>query len=412
MTLRAERLLEDLATLASFGAETDGGVSRPSFSDADRRARAWLAERCAQAGLRYREDAAGNIFMRLDGPAGPPVWVGSHLDSVPHGGPLDGALGVIAGLETVRALAEEGAPLARPVEAVSFTDEEGAYLGFLGSRAAVPGLTLADLGTVVGRDGVPLVEAMRAAGYPPEGISSARVDPAEVAAYLELHIEQGAVLYEEGTTIGVVTHIVGVGRGTLTFTGRPDHAGTTPMRMRRDASRGAGDVLAALSGLPGAVGAPDAVITCGRLALAPGADNIVPGSATLHVDIRDADRAAIEAVEAALVAAGETAAAAHDLDVAYTRTSLADPTPLEDRIIDLVEEVAVSAGLTHRRMPSGAGHDAQVVAPAIPTGMVFVPSVDGRSHSPAEHTAPEDIADGARVLHGAVRRLATEPRPA
>ena len=408
MTLDAERFLADLDTLAGFGADGDGGVSRPSFSAADGEARAWLARRCEEAGLGYREDAAGNVFMRLDGPSGPPVWVGSHLDSVPNGGPLDGALGVIAALEVVRSLAEEGVALSRPVEAVSFTDEEGAYTGFLGSKAAMGGLAAADLEGIEGRDGTPLVEAMRAAGYDPTAIGSAAVDPAAVAAYLEMHIEQGAILHEARIPVGVVTHIVGVGRVTVEFVGRADHAGTTPMHLRRDAARGAADLLAALPGLPAEVGAADAVVTCGRLALAPGADNIVPGRATLHLDVRDRDRAVIESLERAVGAHAEAAAEAHDLEVSLTRESLTDPTPLDGRLVDLTAESAAEAGLEARRMPSGAGHDAQVVAPHVPTAMVFVPSIDGRSHSPLERTEPDDLVAGATVLRGAVRRLATE----
>ena len=411
MSISGDRLNADLATLASFGADDAGGVSRPSFSPADAAARAWLAERCAAAGLGYREDAVGNIFMRLDGPPGPAVWVGSHLDSVPNGGPLDGALGVMAAFEAVRSLAEEGTPLRRPVEAVAFTDEEGAYLGFLGSKAAVQGLDPTDLRAVEGRDGDKLADAMASAGYDLEAVGSCRVDPDDVAAYVELHIEQGAVLHEAGIPIGVATHIVGVGRGSVEFRGRADHAGTTPMHMRRDAVRGAAALLAQLPELPGVVGAPEAVVTCGRLSVAPGAANIVPGRAVAHFDVRDRDRDAIERIERAIVARAEEAAAAHDLEAVYTRESLTDPTPLDERVLALADAVAAEAGYAHRRMPSGAGHDAQVVAPAIPTGLLFVPSVDGRSHSPLEYTSPDDITRGATVLHGVARRLATAEGP-
>lgn len=243
------RLLADLRRLATFGATPDGGVSRPSFSPADLDARAWLAERAAEAGLGYREDAAGNVFLRLE--ATDPVddrvvWTGSHLDSVPNGGALDGALGVVSALEAVRALAESGLPLRRSVEAVSFADEEGAYGGFLGSKAAVIGLDHETLRPVRGRDGDLLVETMAAAGYPPERIAEARVESAHVVTFLEVHIEQGAVLEEVGARIGVVTDIVGVLRGEVELVGRPDHAGTThlswagatgPVHVLRDGVR-------------------------------------------------------------------------------------------------------------------------------------------------------------------------------
>jgi beta-ureidopropionase / N-carbamoyl-L-amino-acid hydrolase len=411
MSIDAARLQEDLETLAGFGRTEGGGVSRPSFSPADLEARSWLKGRCAEAGLAYREDVAGNVFMRLEGPSGPAVWTGSHLDSVPNGGRLDGALGVMAGLEVLRSLAEHDVELTRPVEAVSFADEEGAYLGFLGSKAAVPGLAPDELAAVEGRDGRSLADAMSEAGYDLGTIGDARVDPDEVHAYVELHIEQGAVLQQAGIPVGVVTHIVGVGRGTLTFEGRPDHAGTTPMDLRRDATRGGAALLAQLPELPSAVGADDAVVTCGRLSVEPGADNIVPARMILHLDIRDRERASIEAVEQELMRRARALAEQHDLEVVYERTSMTEPTPLDERIQDTSLEVARQEGLDVRVMPSGAGHDAQVVATAIPTGMLFVPSIDGRSHSPLEHTPWEDIGRGTRVLYGVVRDLATRGLP-
>ncbi len=414
MTIDADRLRHDLQTLAGFGATPEGGVSRPSFSPADRDARRWVAGRCEQAGLAYREDAAGNVFIRVE--AQHPiddrtVWTGSHLDSVPNGGPLDGALGVMASLEVVRALKESAAPLRRAVEAVAFTDEEGAYLGFLGSRAAIDGLGAGQLDAVRGRDGDRLVEAMAAAGYPPSALPDARVDPARIAAYVELHIEQGAVLEQLGRTIGLVTHIVGVGRGSVVFEGRADHAGTTPMHLRRDAMRGAAALLTELPALPAAVGAPDAVVTCGRIDVDPGADNIVPERVHLHLDIRDRDRGTIEAIEAELRARAARHAHDHGLRATYHRSSLTDPVPLHPRLQRYVAQAAESAGLAYHVMPSGAGHDAQVVAAAVPTGMLFVPSAGGRSHSPQERTRFEDIAAGTRVLYDVVRRLATDEHP-
>ncbi len=408
MSIDADRLRQDLETLATFGADDDGGVSRPSFSSADLEARAWLRERCVEAGLRYREDVAGNVFMRLEGPDEPVVWTGSHLDSVPNGGRLDGALGVIAGLEVVRAIAEEGGDLARPVEAVSFADEEGGFLGFLGSKAVAGGLGFDDIRGVVGRDGRRLISAMTEAGFVPERLHEARVDPAQVHAFVEMHIEQGAVLEQAGQDVGVVSSIVGVGRCAIEFKGRADHAGTTPMDLRRDAMRGAAALLSEVTDLPTAVGAPDAVVTCGRVEVHPDAFNIVPGRVWLGFDVRDQDRGAVEAIEKLLVERAERAAEAHDLEVEHHHESLTDPTPLDPRIQTITREVADALEVSRRDMASGAGHDAQVIAPVVPTGMVFVPSVDGRSHSPLEHTSWEDIATGTRVLHGVVRRLATD----
>lgn len=411
MTIDADRLRRDLETLAGFGADDDGGVSRPSFSAADLAARDWLRSCCEESGLLYREDIAGNVFMRLDGPDVPAVWTGSHLDSVPNGGRLDGALGVVAGLEVVRSLAEHGGQLDRPVEAISFADEEGGYLGFLGSKAAAAGLTFDDVRDVVGRDGQKLASVMRDAGFDPERIHEAKVDPASVHAFVELHIEQGAVLEDLGRDVGVVSSIVGIGRCLLEFRGRPDHAGTTPMRLRRDATRGAGDLLTQLTELPMAVGAPDAVVTSGRLDLHPDAFNIVPGRVVLGFDIRDRERSAIEAIEAELVARATAAAEVHDLELVHHHESLTDPTPLDERIQQVTRDAADEVGASRHDMASGAGHDAQVVAPVIPTGMLFVPSIDGRSHSPMEHTSWEDITTGTAVLYETVRRLATAGLP-
>ena len=409
-----ERLLADLRQLATFGATPEGGVSRPSFSPADLAARAWLAERAAEAGLGYREDAVGNIFLRLE--ATDPVddrtvWTGSHLDSVPNGGPLDGALGVMTSLEAVRALAESGLPLQRSVEAVAFTDEEGAYGGFLGSKAAVIGFDHAALRSMRGREGDLLVETMAAAGYAPERIAEARVDAARVAAYLEVHIEQGAVLEEVGARVGVVTDIVGVLRGEVLFTGRPDHAGTTPMGLRRDAVRGLASMLDGIEGLPAAVGEPTAVVTCGRIEVAPGADNIVPGRAVAHFDVRHRDLEVILRLEERIEERARRAAAAHDLEVAYRRETITEPVPLDAGLQERIAAAADALGIARHVMPSGAGHDAQVVAPAIPTGMIFVPSIDGRSHSPLERSRDEDVVAGAEVLLHVLTGLVTDTRP-
>lgn len=411
-TIDGERLLADLKALAEFGATAEGGVSRASFSPADRAARDWLSKRAHAAGLIYREDAAGNIFIRLE--ASQPVdhrvvWTGSHLDSVPNGGPLDGALGVITSLEAVRALAESGQPLSRSVEVVSFADEEGAYGGFLGSKAAVMGLDSSTLAEVRGREGDLLVETMAAAGFPPERIAEAWVNSDQVEAFVEVHIEQGIVLEQLGIQVGVVSDIVGVLRGEVVFSGRPDHAGTTPMNMRRDAVRGLASLLDGLEGVPEDVGEPSAVITCGRIEIAPGAENIVPGRAVLHFDVRHRDKDVIMRIEKRLEERAMRAATAHNLEASYRRDSLTDPVPLDEAMQERISRAADTLGVTSHVMPSGAGHDSQVVAPVIPTGMIFVPSVDGRSHSPLEYSRGEDIVAGAEVLFQVLSDMLSVP---
>jgi beta-ureidopropionase / N-carbamoyl-L-amino-acid hydrolase len=410
-TVSAERLRRDLEHVAGYGATASGGVSRTSFSEADRQVRTWLVSECEQAGLALRTDGIGNVFMRLEArdaaSAAPPVWVGSHLDSVPEGGRFDGALGSLAALEVVRRLAEEDVPLRRPVEAVVFADEEGSYHHLLGSTAVAHGFTADELARLRGRDGDLLVDALEGMGWDAGAATRTAVRPGDVHAYVELHIEQGSVLESAGAGIGVVTAIVGMGGGHIEFRGRQDHAGTTPMPLRRDALRGAGDLLVRLPEVARSV-SETAVATCGILHVEPGGANVVPGLARVQLDFRDSDRTRVLELEEAIVAAARDVADRHGLEMSYTRESITDPVPLNQRMQDLVATVAAERGMKTLTLQSGAGHDAQNVAKLAPAGMIFVPSVGGRSHSPAELTTWEDVEAGANVLLATVHALATE----
>ena len=409
MELRVDlgRLRRDIETVAQFGASPSGGVSRPSFSAADRQVRAWLAEQARQAGLAIRTDGIGNIFLRVPGGHGAPVWTGSHLDSVPEGGAFDGALGSLAALEVARRLVEAKVPLRRPVEVVIFADEEGNYHHLCGSTALVRDYPAEQLAALRGRDGDRLVDALAAMGWDPQAATRTAIAPGSVYAFLELHIEQGAVLERQGIPIGVVTGIVGLGGGELVFTGRQDHAGTTPMPYRRDPLRAAADLLLHLPAVTDAV-SQHAVATCGIIQVEPAASNVVPGRCRLQLDFRDPQRDRLLALEAAIEAAARQAAARHQVSVEYRRESITDPVELDDRLQRLVATTAAGLGLATLPMPSGAGHDSQNLATLAPTGMIFVPSVAGRSHSPAESTGWEDIGNGANVLLGCVHALATE----
>lgn len=409
MELRVDvgRLRRDIETVAQFGASPSGGVSRPSFSAADRQVRAWLAEQARQAELAIRTDGIGNIFLRVPGGHGAPVWTGSHLDSVPEGGAFDGALGSLAALEVARRLVEAKVPLRRPVEVVIFADEEGNYHHLCGSTALVRDYPAEQLAALRGRDGDRLVDALAAMGWDPQAATRTAIAPGSVYAFLELHIEQGAVLERQGIPIGVVTGIVGLGGGELVFTGRQDHAGTTPMPYRRDPLRAAADLLLHLPAVTGAV-SQHAVATCGIIQVEPAASNVVPGRCRVQLDFRDPQRDRLLALEAAIEAAARQAAARHQVSVEYRRESITDPVELDDRLQRLVATTAAGLGLATLPMPSGAGHDSQNLATLAPTGMIFVPSVAGRSHSPAESTGWEDIGNGANVLLGCVHALATE----
>ncbi|MEJ7771328.1 MAG: Zn-dependent hydrolase [Geodermatophilaceae bacterium] len=404
-----DRLRRDIEHVAQFGARQGGGISRTSFSLADRQVRSWLEQECARYGLPLRTDRIGNQFIRVearDAPPGtPPVWTGSHLDTVPDGGRLDGILGSLAALEVARRLVEEEVVLRRPIDVAVFADEEGNYHHLMGSTGLVSDYDPDELTQLRGRDGDLLIDALAGMGWDTHARTA--VAPGEIHAFVELHIEQGAVLEAHGIEIGVVTGIVGLGAGRLEFRGRQDHAGTTPMDMRRDALLGAADLLVQLPAVAGAVSG-EAVVTCGILELEPGGSNVVPGVARVQLDFRDPDPARLVELEQGVVRAAQESAHRHDVEASYTRESITEPVPMDPRIQDIVESAATSQGLSTLRMPSGAGHDAQNLARIAPTGMIFVPSVQGRSHSPAEHTPWKDIGNGASVLLRAVHRLATE----
>ncbi|MGH3098892.1 MAG: Zn-dependent hydrolase [Streptosporangiales bacterium] len=403
-----ERLRSDFESLATFGRQPGGGVDRPSFSDADSKARAWLTDACAAHGFTVREDPIGNLFIRLEA-AEPsdatPVWTGSHIDSVPNGGRFDGAVGVLAAIEVIRRLREERVPLRRPVDAVVWTDEEGCFQGLLGSTAATQGIRASDLGRIVSRDGVRLRQAMRDTGRDPDAIPLAKQQQGVPHAYLELHIEQGSRLELAGADIGVVTTVVGLGTGQVTFHGRADHAGTTAMDRRRDALQVAAAFVCDLARIPANVERPEATATCGNLHVLPGADNIVPATATCRLDLRDPEPGGVSALEDAVIALAHETAARYAVTVDYERDHLTHPVDLDPALQDLLAARASKLGYDHFRLPSGAGHDAQNVATIAPAAMVFVPSKDGRSHCPEEYTSHEQLACGADVLLNAVAEL-------
>lgn len=397
MEVNAARLREDLERLGEFGREPGGGISRPAFSPADIAARRWFAARAAEAGLPVTTDAVQNVIVGGP-PDQPAVWAGSHLDSVPNGGMFDGALGTIAALECLRRINEEEVPLARPVRAVAFADEEGAFHGYLGSKALVHGFSEKALGAMYNRDGQRLTDALREAGGDPSATNGAPLPPDAIHCFLELHIEQGPVLETTGAVIGVVTDIVSVNRCEIRFDGRAGHAGTTPMNLRRDALRGAAALLDRLPDLPAVAGQTDAVVTCGRLTLLPGAENVIPAAAIVHLDFRDVTIEGVDRLEEEIIYEARACAARHDLEVEYHRGSSSVPVHLDEDLTRTIEAAAGRLGLSTRRLPSGGGHDAQVMAKLAPAGMIFVPSRDGLSHSPKEFTPWEDIEHGANVL--------------
>jgi N-carbamoyl-L-amino-acid hydrolase len=399
-----DRLRQDVEALAAIGRDP-AGISRPAWSPAHEEARAWLVARLRAAGLATRVDPAGNVLGRL-GDAGPAVLTGSHIDTVPRGGPLDGALGVLAGLECLRTIAAAGVPLARALEVVAFTDEEGRFYGFFGSRA-LTGTLDADLAArLTDPGGLPLAEAMRRAGFDLARAPEARRPPGEIAAYVELHIEQGPWLEAEDVPIGVVEGIVGIRRFRLTFVGQPDHAGTTPMDRRRDAFFTAAEYATRSRELIVRAGGRS-VTTIGVVEVRPGVPNIVPERAALLQELRDADPAVLDRLAARTLQAARRVTRRRGLALEIEPLMRAEPVRMAPRVQATIEAAAGARGLATRRMPSGAGHDAQILAGVTEAGMLFVPSQGGRSHRPDEWTDWPALERGANVLLGTLLRLAS-----
>ncbi len=393
-----KRLLQDLETLAQFGASAGGGVNRVAYSPADQEARAWVEARMQEIGLEVRTDPAGNSIGLYPGqsPDLPPLALGSHTDTVPEGGRYDGALGVLAALTCVRALRAADVRLRHPVEVINFAAEEATMSsGTLGSQAMTGALEPA----VVERpawDGRPVADHLRAAGLDPVTITQAGRPRGSLAAFLELHVEQGGTLEAAGLPVGVVEGIVGIWRYRVTFLGYANHAGTTPMAGRRDALVMAAPFILAVRDIAinrGIVG------TIGSLHLQPGAPNVIPGQVELSVEIRGLHETELEQVEAELAGQAQKAGARFDL------VSRKPPVKSDPRLLAALVAACDELELPYRPMPSGAGHDAMSIAHIAPQAMLFVPSQGGVSHSPDEYTNPESCVAGARVLLAALLKL-------
>ncbi|MFS3137005.1 Zn-dependent hydrolase [Gluconacetobacter sacchari] len=400
--IRPDRLQADLDALAAI---TDPGRphTRRSFSPHFLEGRAWLADRFRQAGLTTRIDDAGNLIGRRPGtmPGLGTLMSGSHSDTVPDGGRFDGILGVLAALEAARAFADAGLALRHDLDIVDFLAEEPSDFGLscIGSRGMAGALS-AEHRTLRAPWDEGLADAITRMGGAPDRLDTPR--RTDIRAFFELHIEQGIVLEQAGIQIGVVDAIAGVTRLDITFTGRADHAGTTPMDLRQDAAVPAAAIVTFVHDQASTLarsGAGHVTATCGVLALSPGASNVVPRAARLVVDIRVSNRPVAEALVASIRSACIEAAAASRTTLArFTIQSDTHPTPCDPALAALVEDAAHAQGFSTRHMVSGAGHDAAFVARLAPTAMLFVPCRDGRSHDPDEWCAPEDATRSTMVL--------------
>ena len=398
--INGKRLIADLRTLAEFG-KVGSGVNRVSFSTPDIEARVWLRDRMKAAGLDAAIDPVGNV--RGVTPKTPrAVVIGSHTDSVPMGGWLDGAMGVLYGLEIARSRIESGRASTLGVDVASFQDEEGTYLPCLGSRSFCGDLPEGEIAKAKTQSGESLKDALARAGY---GGGTWRLDPARHIAYLEAHIEQGPRLEATRKRIGVVTGIVGIRRFRISAKGQADHAGTTPISMRKDAVRPlfafAHRVHTELPGMAG----PDTVWNIGVMTVRPGAANVVPSEAELVVEFRDTSSELLDEIEVRLLGWVKELDGDGGVRIEAHPIARIAPTLMAEDLEGLIEAAAAEYRAPAMRMPSGAGHDAMVVGRYLPSAMLFIPSIGGRSHDIVEDTAEEDIILGCEVLAAVVERL-------
>ncbi len=392
----AERMEQRIQALSRFGANPEGGVSRVAFSKADIEGREYIKGLMQQAGLDVRLDTAGNIIGSRQGsnPDLPLIMFGSHVDSVPGGGNYDGDVGVMAAIEVAQLLQENDLTTRHPLEIVSFTDEEG---GLIGSRAMTAGLSDNTL-QVVSHSGMTIAEGIRAVGGDPDRLEQAKRSADEFAAFIEVHIEQGAFLHEEDIDIGVVEGIVGIRWWDVTIEGFANHAGTTPMNRRQDAMISAAQLTLAVNKVATSMEGRQ-VATVGRIRAEPGAPNVIPGRVVMSLEIRDLDAAKMQEVFDKVRIEADEIAEAQQTAISFAELDVASPpAPTDLRVRKIIAQAAQDLGLSYKFMPSGAGHDAQDMTHVAPTGMIFVPSVDGISHSPKEFTSAEDMANGANVL--------------
>lgn len=398
LRVNPERFRTNFEKLAQIGATDDGGVNRPTFSAAHLKAREWFRKQAAAANLDFHMDSAGNHSAILHcGPLNAPtLLLGSHLDSVPNGGRFDGALGVLAAFEVLQTIQDADHQLPLHLEAIDFTDEEGTLVGLLGSSAVAGKLTPDDLLEPRGGRQM-LLESIEYAGLTEEGIFNAQREHRSLAGYLELHIEQGPRLQEENADLGIVTTIVGIGSYKITFIGTANHSGTTSMTSRLDAAQGASAFTLAVHNLV-IKEFPDCVANVGNMRFEPGAFNIIPERVTVSMEFRAPSMELLDHLETAILTLAKEQANLFGLGLETEFLGKHPPASMNIEFQAASKQAAHTLGLSAVQMASGAGHDAQSLADICPTGMIFVPSTGGISHSPHEFTTWTDCVNGANML--------------
>jgi N-carbamoyl-L-amino-acid hydrolase len=390
-----ERLEKRILDLAQYGMLPNGETNRVAFSDADVAAHQFVMEMMREAGLEVHIDAAGNLIGNRAGKKVlKPIVFGSHIDMVPQGGNYDGCVGAMGAIEVIKTLSEQNFTTDHPLQVIIFANEEG---GLVGSRAISGNLKASGL-AVKNSTGYTIEEGIKRLGGNPENIVSVARKQGDMAAFVELHIEQGAKLYENKIQIGIVEGIVGIKWWDVTFEGFANHAGTTAMNNRKDALLAAAKFIQAVNEV--AIQTPgNHVATVGRIQALPGAPNVIPGKVVLSLEIRDLSAEKIETVFHSIQAKAAEISKNSGVAIDFSPIDATSSPALTDPVIQTaIQKASESLGYTYQYMPSGAGHDAQDMALVVPTGMIFVPSKDGISHSPEEYTSPEDMANGANVL--------------
>jgi beta-ureidopropionase / N-carbamoyl-L-amino-acid hydrolase len=405
LAVNGDRLNANIDRLAKIGRRDNGDICRLAFTPEDLQARYLVQQWMMEAGMTVRTDAAGNLIGRYPGKIDrlPGLATGSHIDTVPSGGSYDGVLGVLAGIEVVRTLRDARQHLDHPIEVIVFTDEESSMIGC----QAIAGTVLFDQPEKYQpKIGGSIQAHLETIGGSWENLATAKRTRQDMAAFVELHVEQGAVLEQSGKAIGVVQGVVGMCRRSITITGQPNHAGTTPMDMRQDALVAAAQVVLAVREI--ALSLPSQpVATVGYLTVAPNAVNIVPGTVELEVDMRDLSKACLDEMADRLDRELRTIALATNTYIQQAIGLCVEPTPAADLIQNTIAEVCQELGLNHGRMPSRAGHDAMEMGRFTDMGMIFVPSQNGLSHSGQEYTSPEQCTQGADALLHTLMRLDT-----
>lgn len=406
-----QRLENNIIELGKIGRnEEDGGVYRAGYSQADFEAREWLMEKLEAIKLDTYIDGAGNVFGRHSKPGTKKSFlIGSHLDSVPKAGALDGAYGVLAALEVMQVIQEHDIPLKEDLELVATADEEGRFGGMIGSEAICGEVSLDRIRKSVDSDGIRLTSELDKRGLTPLDLLKARRNPEYMSGFLELHIEQGPVLDQHGLDIGIVEGVSGVFHWSITLLGKSNHSGTTPMSMRRDAFQGLAEFSNEIPRVLEENGGEEARVTIGKVQLTPSNPHTIPGAVEFSLVGRDFTNEGLTELEHACQKTLSAICRRRELKFEFQKLSRIAPTTCDPRFVELIEGEAQKLGVKYLRMPSGAGHDAQIFGRVMPSGMIFIPSLNGISHSPDEWSSLEHIEMGAELLLRSVLKLLKKP---